>query len=105
MPKAACAAEPRCNGAQSAALTLIPGVVFSGSRDGHLRAYSTSDGAILWDFDTLKEFETVNRVKARGGSLNAAGAVVVDGRVFVRSGYGYGGMADNLLLALEVEKR
>src|SRR5262249_50079039 len=33
-----------CSPAQSAAVTVIPGVVFSGSLDGHLRAYSTSDG-------------------------------------------------------------
>ena len=33
--------EPGCSPAQSAAVTAIPGVVFSGSLDGHLRAYAT----------------------------------------------------------------
>jgi polyvinyl alcohol dehydrogenase (cytochrome) len=33
-----------CSPAQSAAVTAIPGVVFSGSVDGHLRAYETDSG-------------------------------------------------------------
>ena len=41
-----------CSPAQSAAVTAIPGVVFSGSLDGHLRAYSTTDGRVIWDFNT-----------------------------------------------------
>ena len=49
-----------CSPAQSAAVTAIPGVVFSGSVDGHLRAYSAETGEVLWDTDTEREFETVN---------------------------------------------
>ena len=72
-----------CSPAQSAAVTAMPGIVFSGSNDGHLRGYSTEDGKILWDFDTTAEFQTVNGVKAKGGSLDGPGAVVVHGMVFV----------------------
>lgn len=100
-PRATCTSRPDCSGAQTAPLTLISGVVFSGSRDGHLRGYSTADGAIIWDFDTLKEFATVNGAKARGGSLNATSPVVVNGKLYVLSGYGFGGMPGNILLALE----
>jgi polyvinyl alcohol dehydrogenase (cytochrome) len=41
-PPIVCAprAKPGCSPAQSQAVTAIPGVVFSGSLDGHLRAYS-----------------------------------------------------------------
>jgi polyvinyl alcohol dehydrogenase (cytochrome) len=68
--------------------------------DGHLRAYDTSNGALLWDFDTAREFTTVNGVKARGGSMSASGPVVAGGMLFVNSGYGsLGGMAGNVLLA------
>src|SRR5262249_47188161 len=45
----------RCTNAQSAAATLIPRVVFSGTSDGHLRAYATNDGKIIWDFDTAAQ--------------------------------------------------
>ncbi len=90
-----------CSPAHSAAVTVIPGVVFAGSLDGHLRAYSTGGGRIIWDFDTAREFpNTINGVPAKGGSLNGPGPVVVDGMVFVNSGYGqFGSMAGNVLLA------
>jgi polyvinyl alcohol dehydrogenase (cytochrome) len=83
---------------------VIPGVVFSGSLDGHLRAYSTKDGKVVWDLDTLQDFETVNGVKAHGGSLNAAGPTIAGGMMFVNSGYSQlTGMAGNVLLALTVD--
>ena len=59
------AAPTGCSPAQSAAVTGIPGVVFSGSMDGHLRGYAAEDGKVIWDFDTAREFQTVNGVKAR----------------------------------------
>src|SRR5580704_657334 len=81
--------KEKCSPAQSAAVTVIPGAVFSGSIDGHLRAYSTKDGKILWDYDTAREYEAVNKVPARGGSLDGAGPAVAGGMVFANSGYGY----------------
>jgi polyvinyl alcohol dehydrogenase (cytochrome) len=97
--------KPGCSPAQSAALTAIPGVVFSGSLDGHLRAFAAEDGKVLWDMDTARDFETVNGVKARGGSLDGPGAVVANGMLFVNSGYPrFGGMPGNVLLAFEPAK-
>jgi len=103
--KPAPCAAPRtdCSPAQSAAVTALPGVVFSGSVDGHLRGYSVASGEVLWDTDTAREFETVNAKPAHGGSLDAAGPAVVNGMVFVNSGYGqWGGMPGNVLLAFSV---
>ena len=71
--------RPGCSPAQSAALTSIQGAVFSGSVDGHLRAFSTENGRLLWDFDTVSDYHTVNGVPARGGSLDGAGPIIVDG--------------------------
>ena len=97
---APCGAKPVCSPAQPAAVTAIPGVVFSGSVDGHLRAFSTEDGRVLWDFDTVRDYQTTNGVPGKGGSLDGAGPVVIGGRVFVNSGYARnGGMAGNVLLA------
>ena len=68
-----------------------------------MRAYSTQDGGVLWDFDTAREFPTVNGKPAHGGSIDATGAAVVGGMVFVNSGYNqYGGMPGNVLLAFSV---
>ena len=93
-----------CSGAQSQAATLIPGAVFSGAEDGHLRAYAADDGRVLWDFDTARQFPTVNGVAGVGGSLDHGGAVVVDGVLYVLSGYGrVNGQPGNLLLALSVD--
>jgi polyvinyl alcohol dehydrogenase (cytochrome) len=101
-PPVLCApdAPPGCNPANSAAVTAIPGVVFASSNDGHVRAYAAADGKVLWDFNTMRDFETVNGVKARGGSIDGPGAVVAGGMVFVTSGYSRnGGVPGNVLLA------
>lgn len=102
---APCAAsKTNCSPAQSAAVTAIPGVVFSGSVDGHLRAYSTATGDVLWDTDTAGEFRTVNGGVAHGGSMDVAGVVVVNGLVFANSGFNqWGGMPGNVLLAFSVD--
>lgn len=93
-----------CSPAQSAAVSAIPGAVFAGSLDGHLRAYSSKDGSVIWDFDTAREFPTVNGKPARGGSIDATGAAVAGGIVFVSSGYAqWGGMPGNVLLAFSVD--
>jgi polyvinyl alcohol dehydrogenase (cytochrome) len=97
--------RPRCSPAQSAAVSAMPGVVFSGSVDGHLRAYSTTNGRVLWDFDTVGPQKTVNGVEARGGSLNVAGPAISGGTVFVNSGYVQNGMPGNVLLAFSVDGR
>jgi polyvinyl alcohol dehydrogenase (cytochrome) len=97
-------ARQGCSAGQGSAATAIPGAVFSSSLDGGLRAYSTKDGQILWTFDTNRSFDTVNGVKASGGSMDGPGAVVVDGMVFVNSGYGgLVGRPGNVLLAFELE--
>jgi polyvinyl alcohol dehydrogenase (cytochrome) len=103
-PPAPCGPQRGCSPAQAAAVTAIPGVVFSGSMDGHIRAYTAEEGRVIWDFDTVREYQTVNGVRAKGGALSGPGAVVVGGMLFVNSGYGRGGaMEGNVLLAFEPE--
>lgn len=89
-----------CSPAQSAALAVIDGVVFSGAVDGHLRAYSTLDGNVVWDFDTVRDYTTVNGVPGKGGSINGPGPAIVDGMLYTASGYGIPG---NVLLAFSVD--
>ena len=96
--------QTACSPAQSAAVTVIPGAVFSGSVDGHLRAYSATTGRVLWDTDTARTFPTVNGKPANGGSLDAAGPAIVHGMLFVNSGFGqWGGMPGNVFLAFSLE--
>jgi polyvinyl alcohol dehydrogenase (cytochrome) len=102
-PKPACVAVKGCSAAQPAPVTVIPGVAFLGSWDGHIRAYETALGKIIWDFDTVQDFEPVNGVKARGGSINSMGPAVAGGMLFITSGYGGNAMPGNALLAFSVD--
>jgi polyvinyl alcohol dehydrogenase (cytochrome) len=92
-----------CSHAQVQPVTVIPGAAFSGSMDGHLRAYSTIDGKILWDYDTAKDYRTVNQINAAGGSLQAGGATIVNGVMYVNSGAADQGQPGNVLLAFSVD--
>jgi polyvinyl alcohol dehydrogenase (cytochrome) len=103
-PPPGCGERKRCSPAQSAAVSAIRGVAFSGSVDGHLRAYNSKNGDILWDFDTVGPYKTINGVEARGGSMDGGGPAIGGGMLFVNSGYAiWGGMPGNVLLALSVE--
>ncbi len=98
-------AQGQRGGGQTAALTSIPGVVFSGGIDGMLRAFSTADGHPLWQYNTLQDVTTVNGVAAKGGSMGAPGPTVAGGMLYVGSGYTFGaGATGNLLLAFSVQQ-
>ncbi len=101
-----CAEEdkPACDPGLSAAVTAIEGVVFAGAFDGHLRAYDSLTGAIIWDFNTAKAYKTLSGEMARGGSIESDGPVIANGHVLVNSGYLFGSrMAGNVLLAFSVD--
>jgi len=99
-----CGDERGCSAAQGAAVTAVPGVVFSGSMDGGIRAYASENGAVIWQFDTNQEFQTVNGVPANGGAMDGPGAAVVDGMLYINSGYiSLIGRPGNVLLAFGVE--
>ena len=99
-----CASGRGCSAAQSAALTSIPGVVFSGGADGAVRAYASATGQVLWTFDTNRDFTTVNGVKADGGSIDGPGPVVVGGMLYVTAGNaGFVGTPGNVLLAFGLD--
>jgi polyvinyl alcohol dehydrogenase (cytochrome) len=84
----------------SAAATAIPGVVFLAGSDGKLHALSTADGHVLWEYDTAKPFETVNKVPAKGGAIASIGPSIAGGMLFIGSGYAVTGTnSGNVLLA------
>jgi polyvinyl alcohol dehydrogenase (cytochrome) len=100
-----CEPGPGCSTSQSAAVTAIPGAVFSGSADGGMRAYAARTGEILWTFDANRGFETVNGVEANGASFDGAGPVVAGGIVYMLAGSGgFVGRPGNVLLAFEIAK-
>ena len=93
-----------CTSANQGAATVIPGVVFTGSVDGTMRAYSARDGSVLWAYPTNRPFETINGVKGHGGSIGGPGPTVVNGMVYWGSGYAVlGTTPGNVLLAFSIE--
>jgi polyvinyl alcohol dehydrogenase (cytochrome) len=95
-----------CIPANSAAPTVIPGLVFAATLDGHLRAYASSNGNIVWDYNTNKEFETVNGINGKGGSIDGPPPLIADGMIYVNSGYGmFGQTPGNVLLAFILDKK
>ena len=105
VPPVPCGSRSRCSPALSAAITAIPGVVFSGGVSGYLRAYTTGDARLLWEVDTAREYPIVNGTSARGGAMDGPGPTIVDGMLYVTSGYAqWGGLPGNVLLAFEVKK-
>ena len=102
-PEDICKGKSGCMESNSQAPSLIEDVLLAGSLDGHIRAYAANDGAVLWEFNTMKKFKTINGVRAKGGSLDGAGPVAQDGMLYVNSGYGLHGEAPgNVLLAFEI---
>jgi polyvinyl alcohol dehydrogenase (cytochrome) len=88
----------------NAATSLIPGVAFIGGNDGTLTALSTANGQKLWEFDTARQYTTVNKVPGKGGAISVPGATVVGGMLFIPSGYGIiGGNTGNVLLAFSTK--
>jgi polyvinyl alcohol dehydrogenase (cytochrome) len=102
--------EPRCGwetgsctAAQIAALSAVPGAVFGGFNDGWLRAFSTQDGSLLLEFDTARDFETVNGVPASGGQVSGYPVVVGRKALFVTSGASSVERPGNALLVMTVD--
>lgn len=102
-PKPTCLAVAGCSAAQPAPVTVTPGVAFLGSWDGHIRAYETAKGLIIWDFDTAREFDSVNGVKSHGGSINSMAPVVAGGSLYITSGYSGAAMPGNVLLRFSID--
>jgi len=100
-----------CIRAQSAAPSVIPGLVFSGTVDGWLRAYDAGTGKIVWEYSTTAQtYDTVNAVKGQpGGGIDGMGPTIAGGMLYTMSGFNgasrTGGNGINVLLAFSVDGR
>lgn len=95
----------QCVLAHTPAVTSSPGLVYEGSTDGKMRVYSSRTGAVLWEYDTIRDFTGVNGLPGRGGSIAGnGGAVVANGTLYVQTGYEpmYPNDHGNVLLAFDL---
>ena len=103
------APDEKCYPAHAAVVTVTPGLVFSGTIDGWLRAYETGRGKEVWAYSTTAQtYDTVNGVTGQpGGSIDSLGPTIAGGMVYVLSGYNgssnIGGNGTNVLLAFSVD--
>lgn len=100
-----CADRKNCNPGFGGSITATPDLVFAGADDAHLRIYDAANGKVLWDHDTWRDYTTVNRVPARGGSIGGGAApIAYGGMLIASSGYGYASkMPGNVLLVFTVK--
>ncbi|MET0568417.1 MAG: PQQ-binding-like beta-propeller repeat protein [Hyphomicrobiaceae bacterium] len=95
---------PRCTSlfGLSGAPTVIGDHIITGGLDGRVYMVERKTGKLVWQYDTAREFTTLNGVKGNGGSVDNASIVAANGLVFVNSGYGlFGQGAGNVLLAFK----
>ena len=93
-----------CSSANWSSASAVPGAVLTGSWDGVLRAYSAETGTILWEYATQQRYEAVNGVPAFGGGIGGGAPTIVDGMMYVGSGYAIlGGSPGNVLLAFGLD--
>lgn len=89
----------------SAAPLVVDGVVFAALADGRLYGFDGRTGAVVFEMDTLRDFESRNGIAAKGGSIDSHSIFAGDGALFVGSGYGqFGQPAGNALLALRPKR-
>ena len=86
----------------SATPLSVDGAVITGGLDGRLFIFNSDTGEELFQFDTVKDFDTVNGVEGYGGSIDSHSIAAGSGMLFVGSGYGsFRQVAGNVLLAFK----
>lgn len=102
-PPVDCSGRQNCSPSQSAAVSVIGDAVFAASQSGEMRAFNAATGAEIWRYDTVRDFDTVNGARGRGGAIDQSGPVAVNGMLYFLSGYAkFSGIPGNVLLAFEL---
>jgi polyvinyl alcohol dehydrogenase (cytochrome) len=103
--------KARVNGCEnrfglSGAPTVIDGAVVQGSVDGILRVFDAKSGAVLYSFNTARDFDSINGIAAKGGSIDNATIVASHGLLLVSSGYSlFNETPGNVLLAFRRKRK
>lgn len=86
----------------SAAPLVIDKSVVAGAIDGRIYIYDAATGDIVWQYDTLRDFDTVNGLPGKGGAIDSHSVFAGSGMLFVGSGYGgFRQPPGNVLLAFK----
>ena len=107
--------EPECNDERSERLRRceslfgfsatplsVDGAVITGGLDGRLFVFNSESGELIYEYDTVRDYETINGVEGYGGSIDSHSISAGSGMVFVGSGYGqFRQVPGNVLLAFK----
>ena len=86
----------------SATPLSIDGAVITGGLDGRLFVFNSESGELIYQYDTVRDYETINGVAGYGGSIDSHSIAAGSGMVFVGSGYGqFRQVPGNVLLAFK----
>jgi len=89
----------------SAAPLVVDRSVIAGALDGRVYIYDAATGDIIWQYDTLRDFQTLNGIEGKGGGIDSHSIFAGDGMVFIASGYGgFRQPPGNVLLAFKPKK-
>ena len=86
----------------SATPLSVDGAVITGGLDGRLFVFNSESGELIYQYDTVRDYETINGVAGYGGSIDSHSISAGSGMVFVGSGYGqFRQVPGNVLLAFK----
>ncbi|MAM14296.1 MAG: hypothetical protein CMF90_01370 [Candidatus Marinimicrobia bacterium] len=107
--------QPKCNDERSERLRRceslfgfsatplsVDGAVITGGLDGRLFVFNSESGELIYEYDTVRDYESINGVEGYGGSIDSHSISAGSGMVFVGSGYGqFRQVPGNVLLAFK----
>jgi len=98
--------EPACMDAYSGPVTSTDGLVIASSLSGYLFAHDARTGELVWEYNTVQDYSTINGVAARGGAIDATGPVLAGDYMIVSSGYAtFSQMPGNAVLVFRLKTK
>jgi polyvinyl alcohol dehydrogenase (cytochrome) len=95
-----------CMDAYSGPATSTDGLVIASSLSGYLFAHDAATGELVWEYNTVQEYPTINGIAAKGGSIDATGPVLSGDYMIVSTGYAtFGQMPGNAVLVFRLKQQ
>ena len=93
-----------CMDAYSGPVTSTDGLVIASSLSGYLFAHDARTGELVWEYNTVQDYNTINGITARGGAIDATGPVLSGDYMIVSSGYAtFSQMPGNAVLVFKLK--
>jgi polyvinyl alcohol dehydrogenase (cytochrome) len=92
--------------AYSGPISSTDNLIIASSLSGYLFAHHPLTGEIVWEYNTAREYGSINGTETRGGSIDATGPVLTGDYMIVNSGYAtFSQMPGNAVLVFKLNDR